>query len=91
MIETSTEETLLEFPCDFPIKAMGKADENFDSLVVQIIRKHVNDIHEGAVKTRMSRDNHYISVTVTITAESKQQLDDIYMELNAHEKVKMTL
>lgn len=91
MNETSTEETLLEFPCDFPIKVMGAAGDDFDSLVVQIVRKHVEDIREGAVKTRMSRDNNFMSVTVTITATSKQQLDNIYLELSAHERVKMTL
>lgn len=91
MNDTSTEETLLEFPCDFPIKVMGKATDDFDSIMVQIIRKHVDDIREGAIKTRMSRDNNFMSVTVTITATSKQQLDNIYIELNSHELVKMTL
>lgn len=91
MNDTSTEETLLEFPCDFPIKVMGKATDDFDSIMVQIIRKHVDDIREGAIKTRMSRDNNFMSVTVTITATSKKQLDNIYIELNSHELVKMTL
>ena len=55
MSENSTEEeTLLEFPCDFPIKAMGKAAEDFDSHVVQIVRNHVDDLPEGAITTRPS-------------------------------------
>ena len=85
------DESLLEFPCDFPIKAMGKSEENFDALVVGIVRKHCPDLMEGAVKSRLSREGNYVSVTVTIQAESRNQLDRIYMELSAHEKVLMAL
>lgn len=85
------DEPLLEFPCDFPIKAMGKSEDNFDALVVEIVRKHCPDLLEGAVKSRLSRKGNYVSVTVTIQAESRGQLDRIYMELSAHEKVLMAL
>ena len=85
------EETLLEFPCDFPIKAMGLAVENFDSRVVGIIRKHVDDLHEGAITTRSSKGGKYLSVTVVVQATSKKQLDNIYMELTADEQVIMAL
>ncbi len=86
-----TEETLLEFPCAFPIKAMGKAAPDFDQLVVAIVRQHCPDIHEGAVKTRPSKGGKWLSVTVTIEATSKQQLDAIYRALNAEERVVMVL
>ena len=85
------EETLLEFPCQFPIKVMGKADEDFDALVVGIVRRYSPDLLEGAVKTRLSKEGRYMSVTVTIRAESKQQLDSIYLDLTAHERVMMAL
>jgi len=85
------EDSLLEFPCDFPIKVMGKSEENFDALVVGIVRKHCPDLLEGAVKSRLSREGNYVSVTVTIQAESRNQLDNIYMDLTAHEKVLMAL
>ncbi len=81
----------LEFPCDFPIKAMGKAVENFDSLVVGIVRKHSPDLREGAVKTRLSKGGNYVSVTVTIQARSRAQLDSIYMDLTANEQILMAL
>lgn len=81
------EETIIEFPCKFPIKAMGVAEDNFDILVVGIIRKHVADLTENAVKSRLSQGGKYISITVEIVAESKQQLDNIYFDLTAHEKV----
>ena len=77
----SEEETLLEFPCQFPIKAMGKNSPDFDSIVVAIVRQHVADISEGAVKTRPSKGDKYLAVTVMIEATSKQQLDAIYQGL----------
>lgn len=87
--EASKEGSLMEFPCSFPIKAMGIAIDDFDMLVVEIIRKHYPDVTEGAVKTRPSREGKYLSVTVTINAQSREQLDNIYLELTAHERVLM--
>ena len=86
-----TEESLLKFPCDFPIKAMGKAEDDFDALVVSLIRKHSPDLFEGAIKSRASKGGQYLSVTVTIRAESQQQLDNIYMDLTAEKRVLMAL
>ncbi len=87
----SDEETLLEFPCSFAIKAMGKATPDFDALIVEIVRRHVPDLHESAVKSRPSSGGKWLSVTVTITATSKSQLDAIYQELTDHERVVMAL
>lgn len=85
------DDSLLKFPCDFPVKAMGKSEADFDALVVEIVRKHCPDLLEGAVKSRLSREGNYVSVTVTIQAESRNQLDKIYMDLTAHEKVLVAL
>ena len=90
MIE-QPQETLLEFPCQFPVKAMGRAEPGFDALVVQLVRQHVPDIREGAVTSRASRGGKWLSVTVTIEATSRVQLDAIYRSLSAHDKVVMTL
>ena len=87
----SEEETLLEFPCQFPIKAMGKNSPDFDSIVVAIVRQHVDDVNEGAVKIRPSKGDKYLSVTVTIEATSKQQLDAIYQGLTDCPDVLMAL
>lgn len=83
--------SLLEFPCQFPIKAMGKTDIEFDLLVIDIIREHVDDLSENAIKTRPSKNGKYVSVTVTIEARSQKQLDDIYLQLSAHPAVLMAL
>ena len=84
-------ETLLKFPCRFPIKAMGRAEDDFDALVVEIVRRHVPDLKESAVKTRSSRGGRYLSVTVTIEATSKAQLDAIYQALTDNERVLLSL
>lgn len=86
-----SEETLFEFPCEFPIKVMGESAEDFDAHVVSIIRKHVPDLPEGAAKSRGSKNGKFQSVTVVFTASSKAQLDAIYMELTACSRVKMVL
>lgn len=81
------QETPFEFPCRFPIKAMGRTGEEFDTLVVEIVRRHAPDLNEGAITLRESRGGKWISVTLVIEATSKAQLDAIYRELSAHEKV----
>ena len=88
---TEENETLLEFPCDFPIKVMGRSGDDFDALVAEIVRRHVPELGEGAVRSRPSRAGNYLAVTVTITATSRQQLDNIYYDLTAHERVIMAL
>ncbi|MDO9105856.1 MAG: DUF493 domain-containing protein [Methylovulum sp.] len=86
-----SEESLLEFPCQFPIKAMGKVDIELDLLVIEIIRRHVPDIDPQSVKTRPSKGGNYMGVTVTIEATSKKQLDAIYQDLTDHPHVLFAL
>jgi hypothetical protein len=85
------QETLIEFPCDFPIKAMGITTEGLDSIVVEIVRRHVEDIAEGAVSLKQSSGGKFTSVTVVIRATSKPQLDAIYQDLSSHELIKYVL
>lgn len=85
------QDSIIEFPCRFPIKAMGIAESNFDALVVGIVRKHVPELTDITVKTRLSTGARYISVTITIEAQNREQLDNIYMDLTAHEKVLVAL
>jgi len=87
----SEQETLLEFPCQFAIKAMGKSSSDFDSIVVTIVLQHVDEIKEGAVKSRLSKGGKFTSITVTIEATSKKQLDAIYQGLTDCPEVVMSL
>lgn len=85
------ETNLLQFPCEFPIKAMGFNSSDFDCHVVEIVRRHAPDIAEGAIHSRLSKSSKYISITITIKAESKNQLDAIYQDLSASQMVLMAL
>ena len=84
-------ETLLEFPCDFPVKAMGLTCEEFEIAVIEIINRHVDNLSEGALTMRPSKNGKYTAITITITAHSKQQLDNIYIDLSACEYVSIAL
>jgi putative lipoic acid-binding regulatory protein len=77
------QETLFEFPCEFPVKAMGKTCPELEIAVIEIMNRHVPDLGEGAIRMRSSSKGNYTAITVTIQAQSKDQLDSIYMELTA--------
>jgi putative lipoic acid-binding regulatory protein len=70
---------------------MGLATDDFDVLVAEIVIRHVGGITEGAVAVRASRNGKYVSVTVTFEAQDQDQLDGLYRELSAHERVLMVL
>ncbi len=81
----------LQFPCVFPIKAMGRNEEDFELFVASVVRKHSPEPDILSVRSRLSREGAFLSVTVTITATSREQLDRIYLELSGHERVLMLL
>ncbi len=81
----------LEFPCRFPVKTIGKNTGNFEEIVVAIVRRHVPDLQDEEISSRLSRDGKYLSVTTTFIATSQEQLDDLYYELSRHELVMMVL
>lgn len=85
------DEPLMEFPCEFSIKAMGLAQGNLHAHVLSIVRRHVDDLHENSTKSRPSRTGKYLSITVTIQARSQQQLDAIYQDLSDDERITMAL
>lgn len=88
---TTGQETLLEFPCEFSVKAMGLNEPGLHELVVQIVRVHCPDLNEGCSRVRASKNGKWLSITVDIQASSKAQLDAIYLDLSAHEKITMSL
>ena len=80
-------ETLLEFPCQFPIKAMGLAEQDIAALVLEILARHTDGVAPEQVRHRPSTNGKWLSVTVVFEAQSKAQLDAIYHELTAHEAI----
>lgn len=85
------QETLLEFPCKFPVKAMGRDEENLEALVTGIVLRHAELWPDAPVTTIPSSSGKYLSVTVTIEATSKPQLDRIYQDLTDCEQVLIAL
>jgi putative lipoic acid-binding regulatory protein len=83
--------TLIDFPCDFPIKVMGEMHDNFAEIIVAEIRNQLPDFDSNRVEMRASSGGKYISLTCTVHVTSKAQLDDIYRALTAHPMVKITL
>ena len=81
----------IAYPLDFPIKIMGRREPGFVRTVVDIVRKHAPDLDETAIELRNSKKNNYLSVTCTIVATSRQQLDALYQELGDHPAVAMVL
>ena len=88
---TNETDELFNFPCDFPIKIMGRCDCELETLVVEVINKHIIDEAGNDVTSKPSGKGNFISVTVIIKATSREQLDNIYLELTAREEVLMAL
>jgi len=84
-------ETLLEFPCDFPLKIMGKAEEGFAQEICGIVLRHSPDFDAATVEMRTSKAGNYLSLTCTVRATSKAQLDALYLDLTKHPLVKVVL
>jgi putative lipoic acid-binding regulatory protein len=76
-----SEHSLLEFPCRFPIKAMGRQSEEFEMLVTRIVCSHAELWPGEPVRSVPSKAGNFVSVTTVIEARSQQQLDAIYREL----------
>jgi len=83
------EESLIEFPSPFPIKALGRDEPGFRELVLDIVAQHAVFDAENDVKMQASGKGNFTSVTVTLMAESQAQLDTIYQTLHDHERVLM--
>ncbi len=85
----SYKDTLLEFPCDFPLKIMGKAVDEFAQAVLTIVTRHAPDFDGARMEMRASSGGNYLSLTCSVVATSKPQLDALYMDLTSHPLVKV--
>jgi hypothetical protein len=91
MAKADPAQSLLAFPCDFPIKIMGKTQAGFAQAVIEIVRRHAPDFDPATLEMRPSREGRYLSLTCTVRAVSRAQLDDLYRELCDHSMVTMVL
>ncbi len=81
----------MKFPLEFPVKIMGRDTPEFAAAVEEILARHVAPFHELPVSRQPSREGRFVSLTVTITAKSREQLDALYRDLSDHELVLMAL
>jgi putative lipoic acid-binding regulatory protein len=86
-----TEESAIDFPCEFPVKMMGHNSPEFRATARALIEEHAGEVNDSAVQESLSRNERFVSVTITITAISPRQLDDIYQDVSSHEDVLMAL
>lgn len=90
-VSGTSDQPVIEFPCDFPIKMMGKDRPAFHEAARAIIAQHAGPLDDNAWRTANSSKGRFISLTVTIRARSQEQLDAIYRDLSAHEEVLVAL
>lgn len=88
---TPDDKTLLEFPCQYSAKAFGADGTDFEQLVYRIIKEHVPELTPEDIRSRQSSKGRFIAVTATFKATSKAQLDAIYQDLTANDRVVMSL
>jgi putative lipoic acid-binding regulatory protein len=84
-------DTLLEFPCDFPIKVMGSKQDGFAQAICEVVLQYAPDFDVATMEMRPSKAGNYLSLTCTVRATSKAQLDALYRQLSGHPMVKVVL
>ncbi len=87
----SPEDSLIEYPSDFPIKVMGVTHEDFAATIVDLVLEYDATFHVGRMEVRPSGKGNYTGLTVTVRATSRPQLDDLYRALSAHPMVKIVM
>lgn len=85
------QESLIEYPSDFPIKIMGAMQDGFAEAIVEVVVRHDPDFHAGKMEMRPSSKGNYLSLTATVRATSREQLDNLYRALTSHPMVKVVL
>ena len=85
------EESIIKFPCDFTLKIMGKSAGDFEKITLDIVTKHFPALKTSRIQKKFSKDNNFLSLSVTVYVESKAQLDALYQELSSTKEVLMVL
>lgn len=91
MTEQTENKSLIEFPCQFPIKVMGAVHPDFEKNILETVRKHAPDTEPHHITTRPSSKGNFTGATVQVNVENQEQLDNIYRALTDHEMVKVVL
>lgn len=91
MPDTPPEESLIQYPCQFPIKVMGQQAEGFVEAIAVVARQFDPSFDATTIEQRPSSGGRYLGLTITITATSRDQLDELYRTLSTHPMVKVVL
>jgi hypothetical protein len=91
MADIPPEQSLIEYPSAFPIKVMGAAVEGFEAAMVAVALRFDPGFDAASVERRPSRGGNYLGLTLTVTATSRDQLDELYRTLSSHPMVKVVL
>ena len=86
-----SKDSLIEYPCRFPIKVMGAKVEGFAQAIVRVAQQFDPGFDESSIELRDSRGGNYLGITITVTATSREQLDELYRTLSTHPMVKVVL
>ena len=81
----------LQFPSDFTVKVVGKANDAFEHTVLAVVRQHFPSFGNGNYSKRLSKDDNYLALSITVHAENKAQLDALYQDLSNTPEVLMAL
>ncbi len=85
------EASLINYPCDFPLKVFGFTEPGLTEAIARVVRAHAPDFDAASITTRPSSTGRYLSLTCTVRATSREQLDNLYRDLSSHPMVKMVL
>ena len=88
---TEENKPLIEFPARFPLKIMGERHDEFAAIILAVVQVHAPDTTEVDIVVRESSGGRYLSLTVTVTATSQEQLDNIYRAVTSHPMAKYVL
>ena len=86
-----TSESVIQFPCDFTLKIVGKSEGLFEKNVLSLIKEHFPETSPSRIQKKFSKDKNYLSLSVTVFATSKMQLDALYQSLSSTKEVSMVL
>ena len=91
MKDIPPDQSLIEYPSAFPIKVMGANVEGFAAAIVQVAQQFDPAFDAATLEQRPSKGGNYLGLTITITATSREQLDELYRTLSTHPMVKVVL
>ncbi|MFZ3019173.1 MAG: DUF493 domain-containing protein [Gallionella sp.] len=89
--QSELKHSFVEYPCDFPLKIFGQQQAGFAQAVLEVVTKHDSGFAAASMEMRASKNARYVSLTCTIRATSREQLDAVYQELCDHPMVVMVL